>query len=105
MTGVYLLHISPPYKHARHYLGYADDIGARVAAHRAGHGARLTQVAVDAGCILVLARMWPDTNRTFERTLKNRKHAPRLCPVCNQVHGQLDLLTSFTLADVEELAF
>lgn len=23
---VYLLHFSQPYKHARHYLGYADDL-------------------------------------------------------------------------------
>lgn len=32
--GLYLLHFAPPYKHARHYLGYADDIAARVRTHR-----------------------------------------------------------------------
>ena len=101
MTGVYLLHIVPPYKHARHYLGYADDIGARVAAHQAGHGARLTQVAVDAGCALVLVRTWPGEDRTFERSLKNRKQAPRMCPVCNRVHAIAD----FNLVDIAELAF
>src|SRR6476661_2336108 len=46
---VYLLHFSKPYKHARHYLGSADDVSARLELHRKGQGARLTQVAVDAG--------------------------------------------------------
>ena len=46
---VYLLHFAPPYKHARHYLGSTDDLDARLAAHRSGRGARLTQVAVQNG--------------------------------------------------------
>lgn len=82
MQGVYLLHIAPAYKHARHYLGYADDIERRIAEHRAGQGARLCEVVVEAGCTLVLARTWPDQDRTFERGLKNNHNAPRYCPIC-----------------------
>lgn len=82
MRGVYLIHFTPAYKHARHYLGYADDIDLRLATHQAGAGARLCEVVVEAGCQLVLARVWPDQDRTFERQLKNRKNAPRYCPIC-----------------------
>ena len=103
---VYLLHFSPPYQHARHYLGYADEVMPRVWAHRRGHGARLTQVAVDAGCGLILARVWVEGDRRLERRLKRRKDAPRLCPICNRSHAlQLDLFLDFTLDDVSELEF
>lgn len=96
MAGVYLIHFSPSYKHAKHYLGWAEDIDRRLAEHEIGAGARLTQVAVDAGCRLILARVWEDGDRTLERKLKNRKNAPALCPVCN---------LTFTLDDVEEIEF
>lgn len=96
MAGVYLIHFSPSYKHAGHYLGWADNIERRVALHQSGAGARLTQVAVQAGCKLILARVWADGDRTLERHLKNRHNAPALCPLCR---------LEFTLDDVEELAF
>ncbi len=78
MRGVYLLHFSPAYKHAKHYTGYADDIERRVAEHQAGHGARLCEVVVEAGCEITLVRTWPDQDRTFERRLKNQHNAPKL---------------------------
>lgn len=96
MAGVYLIHFSPAYKHAKHYLGYAENVESRFALHKVGGGARLTQVAVQAGCQLILARVWEDGDRQLERKLKNRKDAPALCPVCG---------LRFTLDDVEELAF
>ncbi|HXF62870.1 MAG TPA: hypothetical protein VNK95_14695 [Caldilineaceae bacterium] len=103
---VYLIHLEPAYKHARHYLGYADDVHSRLALHRMGQGSRLCQVAVEAGCKLILARVWEDGDRSLERRLKNRKAAPRLCPICNHKHdGQLDLFTDFDLDDIEEVAF
>ncbi len=86
MRGVYLLHFDPPYKHAAHYLGWAEDIAARVEQHRNGAGARLTQVAVSAGCALILARVWPDADRATERRYKNQHNSPRLCPICRQVN-------------------
>ena len=97
-AGVYLLHISPAYEHARHYTGYADDLDRPIALHKAGKGARLTQVAVDAGCTLHVTRVWPGQGRDFERKLKRRKNAPRLCPWCN---GALD----FDLSDISEMEF
>jgi len=96
MTGVYLIHFSPAYKHAKHYLGFARDIDARLALHQAGGGARLTQVAAANGCTLILARVWVGGDRALERKLKGRKNAPALCPICG---------LSFSLDDVEELAF
>jgi hypothetical protein len=81
--GVYLLHISPPYKHARHYIGFAYRINTRLAAHRSGSGARLCQVAVEAGSELIKARIWEGKDRTFERRLKNQHNASRLCPYCD----------------------
>lgn len=84
---VYLLHFDPPYEHARHYLGFAKDLGPRVNAHMHGKGARLTQVAHDAGCHMVLARVWTNGSKRLERQLKNRKNAPQLCPICQGLVG------------------
>ena len=82
---VYLLHFDEPYRHARHYVGFAETpatFGRRVAHHRNGTGARLLAVVSAAGIGFTIARTWPDADRTQERKLKNRKNAPRLCPVC-----------------------
>src|SRR5215471_1860432 len=80
---VYLLHLDPPYKHARHYTGHAapGNLHARLAAHAAGTGARLMEVVKAAGGTFRLARTWPG-GRTRERELKDRHEAPRLCPIC-----------------------
>jgi len=79
---IYLLHFQKPYKHARHYIGYTDDLKTRLARHRAGNGARLIQVINQAGIDWRLVRLWKGS-RTDERRLKNIKNAPRLCPICN----------------------
>jgi predicted GIY-YIG superfamily endonuclease len=91
-TGIYLIHFSPAYKHAKHYLGYAEDIEPRIHAHLHGRGARLTQVARDAGCILLLVRIWENADRTTERKFKNRSHVPRLCPICQGKAVQMPLI-------------
>ena len=78
---VYLLHFEKPYRHARHYLGYAADLEVRLAQHRAGRGARLLEVITEAGISFTLARTW-EGDRTMERRLKNRHASPRLCPLC-----------------------
>jgi len=89
---VYLLHFSPSYKHAAHYLGYAEDVAPRVYAHVHGRGARLTQVATEAGCDIILVRVWDEATRATERRFKNNSHSPRLCPICNGLGVQLPLL-------------
>ena len=81
--GVYLIHLDTPLSHARHYIGYADDIYRRVSTHKKGQGARMLQVCVERGISFRLVRTWPKRNRHYERQLKNRKNAKVLCPVCN----------------------
>lgn len=106
MTGCYLLHFSTPYKHAAHYLGWAQDIPDRVNQHRNGSGARLPQVVVESGRELIVSRIWLGANKTTERRLKNQKNAPLLCPICS---GQMDELEirdlDFAISDLDELAF
>lgn len=83
---VYLLHFEEPIsdRHtARHYLGYANDLAARLQAHDAGHGSRLTQVARGRGIGWQLVRVWRG-GRDLERRLKNGKRGPRLCPICGR---------------------
>jgi predicted GIY-YIG superfamily endonuclease len=82
---VYLLHFDRPY---RHYLGFASDLEARIAIHRAGRGARLIQVITAAGIGFVIARTWSG-GRDLERRLKNRKNSPRLCPICRQTRKEV----------------
>jgi predicted GIY-YIG superfamily endonuclease len=79
---VHLLHFARPYRHARHYAGWTHDLAARLAEHRAGRGARLLSVFVDAGIGWELARTWPDSSRTRERALKRQGGASRRCPLC-----------------------
>jgi predicted GIY-YIG superfamily endonuclease len=83
MKGVYLLHFSSPYKHAKHYIGYADYIDKRIQHHKHGTGARLCKVVSDAGIELIKARVWEGQDRTFERRLKNCKKPSDFCPLCN----------------------
>lgn len=87
--GVYLLafyrdgrHV--PYRHAGHYLGWAEDITRRIAEHRAAGSAAnpLCAAAVRAGYELRLIRTWPNGTRTLERSMKDGHDLARVCPVC-----------------------
>ena len=92
---VYLLHLDRPLQRgtsrqgkalqAGHYIGYTDDLIGRILEHLDGHGARFTQVCIERGIKLHLARVWEgeQATRSFERRLKNAKMGPRLCPICN----------------------
>lgn len=79
---VYLLHLDPPVKHARHYTGWTSNLDERLEAHRAGRGARLLEVAVEAGGTFRLVRTWPGS-RALERAIKDIRNAPQLCPECS----------------------
>jgi hypothetical protein len=81
---VYLLHFERPYRHARHYTGFATDLERRLNAHLCGRGARLMAVIAAAGIGWQLARVWPGT-RGLERCLKNQGGAARRCPICSAV--------------------
>jgi hypothetical protein len=83
---VYLLHFEKRIsgRHTcQHYLGYADNLAARIQQHERGgrQAARLTQVAHERGIPFTVARVWRG-GRDFERRLKAQKNTPRLCPVC-----------------------
>lgn len=70
------------YGQALHYLGYAKDVGRRLAEHRNANGARLTAVVVLAGWELRLVRVWPGATRADEKRLKSAHNAGRFCPHC-----------------------
>lgn len=81
MGTVYLLHFDAPYKHARHYIGWGEDLERRLSEHAAGHGARPTSVVLAAGIGWQLARTWEGT-RARERQIKNQGGAAGVCPLC-----------------------
>jgi predicted GIY-YIG superfamily endonuclease len=83
-AGVYIIHFDQPYKHARHYIGYANNIEKRINHHRAGTGANLLRVINTAGITWRIAQIWDGKDRAFERHLKNQKHSARYCPICKQ---------------------
>ena len=97
MSYVYLLHLDRPLSErhtARHYIGYTKHLPSRMEAHFKGRGARFMQVVKERNISWCIARIWQG-DRLFERQLKNRKEAPRLCPICrrnppNQLQLDLD---------------
>ena len=66
---------------ARHYLGWASDLAARLEAHREGRGARLMEVVKERGITWHVSRTW-EGSRDRERAIKDRAESPRLCPDC-----------------------
>lgn len=85
---IYLLHFDPPYKHARHYYGWAigNHWRRRVTLHRKGKSrAKLVEAAVGAGCTITVARIWKDKTRSDERKLHRAGNAIRQCPICRLV--------------------
>jgi len=84
---VYLIHFAKPFSHARHYIGFCEtkkNIPLRLEHHKAGRGGSLPHAVAKAGIEMVIARVWEDGDRNYERKLKNQKMAPRLCPICRK---------------------
>lgn len=92
MPYLYLYHFDEPLAHASHYLGSTDNVLARLQRHRAGHGARLTQVLTELGRTWKLAATYeikpsaPLTTKEIERLAKGRHNARQHCPLCNPNH-------------------
>jgi len=78
----YLLHFERPYRHARHYLGWTNNLPDRLDAHLAVTGGRLLEVITAEGIGFTCVRVWHNTTLADERRLKNY-HNKKLCPVCN----------------------
>jgi predicted GIY-YIG superfamily endonuclease len=91
---IYLLHFDRPFGHARHYLGWALDLNARLADHGKAHGSALMRAVAAAGIGWRLAATW-EGDRYRERQLKNRGGHARKCPICQaEAAGQGDLFAS-----------
>lgn len=90
MSALYLLHLDPPLKHARPYLGFsqAEDVTQRVSEHLAcgAKASPLVKAALHAGSRVTVARTWTgsDVSRTQERKFKNAKNVPHLSPICRE---------------------
>ena len=80
---VYLIHLDKPLKHARHYVGFSEDLPKRVQKHRTGQGAAFLKAISKHGISWHVSRIW-DGDRTFERMLKDQHNASHLCPMCRQ---------------------
>lgn len=80
---IYLLHFDQPFGHARHYMGWASNLEARLHHHENGTGANLLKHVRRAGITWSLARTWSG-DRYEERRLKNRGGHTRKCPICRQ---------------------
>ena len=79
---VYLLHFDRSYRHARHYIGFTQNLEQRLAEHRAGRGSPLIAAAIADGIDFQLAAVW-EGDRHDERRLHRQKNArARLCPIC-----------------------
>lgn len=86
MGTTYLIHFDRPFNHARHYLGWTSYSGVegRLERHRTGDGSKLLRAVAAAGIGFEIVREWRDTSRDFERSLKNKKNSPKLCPLCRE---------------------
>jgi predicted GIY-YIG superfamily endonuclease len=80
---VYLIHFDKPLKHARHYLGYTENLPGRVQKHRNGQGAAFMKAIAQKGISWHVSRIW-DGDRALERMLKDQHNASHLCPTCIQ---------------------
>lgn len=80
---IYLIHFERRYKHAAHYMGWTEDLDARIERHRRGAGARLMEVVTRAGIGWSVVRTWQNVTRHEERRMKGRSLA-YLCPVCKE---------------------
>lgn len=81
---VYVLHIDPPHRHARHYVGYTPDPdpARRIDEHLNGMGSPLIKAALAAGCTVAVAYVFDGAERDFEHNLKKRKDVRQWCPLC-----------------------
>jgi hypothetical protein len=79
----YLIHFSRPFKSARHYLGFTNQLQDRLAEHRAGKGSPLMRAVTAAKIPWRVVRKWNGVDGFFESMLKGGHDNGRLCPVCN----------------------
>ncbi len=88
MPDLYLLHFDPPYRHARHYLGYAIGTGrgekyAKDQARGKAIGAHELVMAAQANeCEIVVADVLVGEGRATQRRMRGAGSLSRFCRVC-----------------------
>ena len=83
MSGtVYLLHFDRSYRHARHYIGFTQNLEQRLAEHRAGRGSPLIAAAIADGIDFQLAAIWQGDRHAERRLHRQKNTRARLCPIC-----------------------
>lgn len=88
---IYLLHFDRPLAHARHYIGWTEDLERRLEKHARDGGAAIVRAAINEGIGIVLAATFVGTKRD-EGRLKDRGGARRICPVCRGSAAPLRIL-------------
>lgn len=81
---IYILHFTPPYKHARHYTGISKEANLRVERHiRGTTKVRLVNVIHEQGHSISVGNMFSVPNKLSEKALKKGKSVPDYCSICN----------------------
>ena len=78
---VYIIHLDNPLSHAGHYIGYTDNLPARIQRHASGRGSPMLHAATVAGITWRVVRVLRG-DKVLERELKSRHGARVFCPVC-----------------------
>lgn len=81
---IYVLHFDPPYAHAKHYVGFAEQPDKRIQEQLTSTGRRpspLVRAAVASGARVLVVACFRGT-RDEERRLKDGGTACRFCPLC-----------------------
>lgn len=81
---VYIIHFDRAFHHARHYVGWAQDnnVEERMLKHMNGQGSSLLRAVNGENIPWLIARVWHNADRNFERWLKNQKRTAMFCPHC-----------------------
>jgi predicted GIY-YIG superfamily endonuclease len=79
---IYLLHFERSYRHARHYLGWTENLEQRLEAHRSGRGSPLVAAAVADGIEFQLAATWSGDRHRERKFHRYKNSGARLCPIC-----------------------
>ena len=98
---VYLLHFDRSYRHARHYIGFTQNLDQRLADHHAGRGSPLIATAIADGIDFQLAAIWQGDRHDERRLHRQKNTRARLCPIC--VAGDRVVAAQPTVDLVDEL--
>ena len=85
---LYIIHFSKPFKHARHYIGIAQDAEKRFERHLSGRGAVLIREAIKADIGIKFTKYIISTHDGYstakaeEKRIKSHNNHKKRCPEC-----------------------